>query len=298
MRVGVVTLDLQLGTEPAGPPPIEKGGPYDSMLARRVAQVPPGIRGVAVEAGGMLQLLVQVFVSAVRHPRGYWSDVLDEMHFTIKRSWLSMTLAIFGFLLTLSVPSMIWVAAAGISEVYGPFLLVFCCRTFAVWVTTVLVAGVVGTGMTAELGSRKVREELDAMRVMGIDPNRALVLPRLVSVTLMTGMLAIPAAIISVLSMQFAAKFVVGMSAPDFYSFLWMTLSPLEIIFMIGDCTLSGMLIGTVCCYKGLAASGGATGLGRAVNQAVVVAFAALFVLQLGYNAVVLGFFPYLGSPR
>jgi phospholipid/cholesterol/gamma-HCH transport system permease protein len=296
LRIAIVTLDLQ--PERIGPPPIEKGGPYDGRLSRTVARTPASVRGLVIEAGGMLQLVVQVFASAIRHPRGYWSDVLDEMHFTIKRSWLSMTLAIFGFLLTLSVPAMIWVAAAGIAEVYGPFLLVFCCRTFAVWVTTVLVAGVVGTAMTAELGSRKVREELDAMRVMGIDPIRALVLPRMVSVTLMTGMLAIPAAIISVLSMQFAAKFVVGMSSADFYNFLWMTLSPLELIFMIGDCLLSGMLIGTVCCYKGLAASGGATGLGRAVNQAVVVAFAALFVLQLGYNAVALGFFPFLGSPR
>lgn len=291
-----MSVDFQLA-EP-GPAPIERDGPYGGALSQGLAHVPARIRGIAAEAGGMLELLVTVMWSAVRHPRGYWSDVLDEMHFTIRRSWFSMTLAIFGFLLTLSIPSMEWVATAGISEIYGPFLLVFCARTFAVWVTTVLVAGVVGAAMTAELGSRKVREELDAMRVMGIDPIRALVLPRIVSVTLMTGLLAVPAALISILTMLFSAKFVVDMSAADFFSFLWMTLSPLEVVAMVGNCVLSGALIGTVCCYKGLAASGGATGLGRAVNQAVVIAFAALFAMQLGYNALILGFFPYLGSPR
>jgi phospholipid/cholesterol/gamma-HCH transport system permease protein len=67
---------------------------------------------------------------------------------------------------------------------------------------------------------------------------------------------------------------------------------------MVFNCFLSGLLIGTVCCYKGLNAAGGAIGLGRAVNQAVVISFVALFVMQLGYNAIVLGLFPGLGEFR
>jgi phospholipid/cholesterol/gamma-HCH transport system permease protein len=67
---------------------------------------------------------------------------------------------------------------------------------------------------------------------------------------------------------------------------------------MVLNCFLAGLLIGVVCCYKGLTAAGGAMGLGRAVNQAVVIAFVALFVMQLGYNALILGFFPGLGEFR
>lgn len=282
----------------ASGPPIEPGGPYDGALPRAAAYLPKGVRAVLDEAGGMAQLLGSVLWSAIRHPRGYWTDVLEEMHYTIRRSWFSMTVAIFGFLLTLSIPSMQWVTTAGIAELYGPFLLVFCARAFTVWVTMVLVAGVVGAAMTAELGSRKVREELDAMKVMGIDPIRTLVLPRIVSVGLMSALLAVPALLISVVTMQFSAWFVTDMTARDFYSFLWITLSPLEICAMVLNCMLAGILVGTICSYKGLAASGGATGLGRAVNQAVVVAFVALFVWELAYQAVLLGFFPSLGSPR
>lgn len=277
-------------------PPIEPDGPYGGRLSRVVAYTPKRPRGFVAEAGGMSQLLIKVLWSAVRHPRGYWDDVLDEMHYTIKRSWVSITLALFGFLLALSVPSMQFLQVAGVGELYGPNLLVQSTRTFTVWVATLLVAGVVGAAITAELGSRKVREELDAMQVMGIDPIRTLVLPRVVSVTLVTTLLAIPAEIITVVSAMFAARYIGGMGEADFFSFLWETLSVVELLALVGNCLLAGLLIGAVCCYKGMTAAGGAMGLGRAVNQAVVIAFVALFVMQLGYNAVILGFFPALGA--
>jgi phospholipid/cholesterol/gamma-HCH transport system permease protein len=291
-----VSQELEAGVDVHDGPPIEPDGPYGSKLSEVVARVPGPIRSITAEAGGMSLLLAKVVVSAVRHPRGYWSDVLDEMHFTIRRSWISITVALFGFLLALSVPSMQFVALAGVGELYGPLLFVQSTRTFTVWVATLLVAGVIGAAMTAELGSRKVREELDAMEVMGIDPIRTLVVPRIVSVTLITTLLAIPAELITVVSSQFGAWFIGGIPREDFYGYLWTTLSPIELAFLMLNCFLAGLLIGAVCCYKGLAAAGGAMGLGKAVNQAVVIAFVALFVMQLGYNAVILGFFPGLGA--
>lgn len=278
--------------------PIEPDGPYGGRMSSAVALVPGPIRSVVTEAGGMTSLLVKVVWSAVRHPRGYWNDVVDEMAFTIKRSWLAITVALFGFLLALSVPSMQFVQLAGVGELYGPLLLVHSARTFTVWVATLLVAGVIGAAITAELGSRKVREELDAMQVMGIDPIRTLVVPRVVSVALVTTLLGIPALLCTVLACQFGAWYIGSIDAASFYSFLWSTMSVVELLSMIFNCFLAGLLIGTVCCYKGLTAAGGAMGLGRAVNQAVVIAFLSLFVMQLGYNAVILGVFPDLGAFR
>jgi len=278
--------------------PIEPDGPYGGTLSRVVALVPRPIRNGVSEAGGMVELLVTVIWSAARHPRGYWADVFEEMSFTIRRSWLSISIALAGFLLALTVPSMTWVQLAGVGELYGPLLLVHSVRTFTVWVATLLVAGVVGAAMTAELGSRKVREELDAMQVMGIDPIRVLVVPRIVSVTLVTTLLSVPAALVTVLTSWFGALFIGGIDTASFFEFVWLTLSPTELMAMVFNCFLAGVLIGTVCCYKGLTAGGGAIGLGRAVNQAVVTAFVSLFVMQLGYNAVILGFFPDLGGFR
>lgn len=279
-------------------PPIEPGGPYDGRLNRAVAVIPAGPRGVLAETGGMALLLCKVVWSAVRHPRGYWGDVAEQMHFTIKKSWLSIGLGIFGFLIALSTTGMQFLNIAGVGEYFGPLLVVQCTRTFTVWVSTLLVAGVIGAAITAELGSRKVREELDAMIVMGVDPVRVLVLPKVIAVMIITTMLSIPAQWISILSCQFAAYYIGDISATDFYSFLWINQTRTELIAMMINCLLAGIVVGTVTAYKGLNAQGGSTGLGRAVNQAVVICFLALFVLQLGYNAVVLGLFPDLGGFR
>lgn len=278
-----------------GGPPIEDGGPYSGALNGPLARMPRRLRNVAIEAGGIAELAGTVVWSAIRHPRGYWSDVVDEMHFTITRSWLAITLSLSGFLLALSGPSVKWIAVAGLGEIFGPEMFMLSTRTFTAWIATMLVAGVIGASITAEIGSRKVREELDAMRVMGIDPIRALVLPRLLSVTLVTGLLAVPAELITMLSTYVTLHVTVGEPWSIFMDYEWLNQAPLSFVAIVLNCLITGFVIGLVSCYKGLNAAGGATGLGRAVNQSVVVSFVALFVVQLGFTALLIGFFPNLG---
>ncbi|HWJ82476.1 MAG TPA: ABC transporter permease [Nocardioides sp.] len=276
--------------------PREPHGPFGSPLAVPLGLLPGAVRRPVAEVGGMSRLLVVALASAVRHPRGYWGEVALDMRDTIQRSWLAITVALSAFLVALSIPAVQFVSNAGVAELYGPLLIVTSTRTFTVWVAALLMAGVVGASATAELGARKVREELDAMNVMGIDPVRALVVPRIVSITLMTTLLAVPAEVITLLTAQFAAWYVAGINAPQFYSFVWLNLGPTELAALVVNCALSGLLIATVCCYKGLHASGGSIGLGRAVNQAVVQCFLAIFAMQLGFNAILLGLFPGLGE--
>lgn len=279
-------------------PPIEAGGPYSGSLNLALAYLPAAVRTGAADAGGMARLLFAAVHSAARHPRGYWSDVLDEMHGAIRRSWLAISIALFAFLLAIAVPSMQFLNLSGTGELYGPLMIVQSIRTFTVWVSALLVAGVIGASITAEIGARKVREELDAMQVMGIDPVRMLVVPRVVSVTLLMTLMGVVATVVTVFSCQFAALYIGQIHAADFYSSAWSTLSTVELIAMLLNCLLSGLLISAICCYKGMNAQGGAIGLGRAVNQAVVLCFVAIFVMQLGFNAIVLGFFPDLGAFR
>ena len=206
-------------------PPIEDGGPFSGRLNRIVAHVPRPLRTVLGEAGGMTSLFCQVAHSAIRHPRGYWGDVIDEINRTVRRSWLAIIIALGGFLIALSVPSVQFVSLAGVGEYYGPLLFVQSTRTFTVWVSALLVAGVVGTAMTAELGARKVREELDAMQVMGIDPIRTLVVPRMVAVTIFTILLSVPATIVSLLASQFTVWYIGGIEGPAFYQYVFQSLS-------------------------------------------------------------------------
>lgn len=273
-------------------------GPYSGRLSGAVGYLPPFVLRFVVQAGGMAGLLVRIVWSAVRYPRGYWAEVSRELHQTIKRSLLPVAIAIFGFLIFSSILAALFLKLLGAAQLFGPLLFIQSTRSFTVWVTSMVVAGVIGAALTADIGSRKVREELDAMEVMGIDPVRELAVPRVVSLTLFTTMLAIPTLFVTMIAMQVAAGYVAGLSAADFYSNLFDNQKFIDIVAVVLNCILVGLLIGSVCCYKGFVAEGGPIGLGRAVNQAVVVSFVSIWVLQLGYQAITLGLYTNPGEFR
>lgn len=273
-------------------------GPYDARASRVVAHLPSRVRDSLKVAGGMADLLVKVVRSAVLQPRGYWAAVADDMYLTMKQASAPIAAAIFGFLIFTSILTVQFFAMAGATQLFGPVLFVQSMRTFTVWIVSMVVAGVIGSALTADIGARKVREEIDAMQVMGVDPIRDLAVPRIVSLTLITTMLAVPALLVTMLSMQVGADYVAGQPSAHFQSNLFANISPIDVLAVVVNCFLVGLLVGTVCCYKGLTASGGSIGLGRAVNQAVVTSFVAVWILQLAFNALLLGFFPNLGAFR
>lgn len=273
-------------------------GPYASHLSRVLGYAPGFVRGFVVEVGGMAELLARIVSSAVTQPTGFWGAVLDDMYRTIRQAWLPMSIAIFGFLFFLSNVAVQFTQMVGASQLFGPLLFTLSARTFTIWVDSFVVAGVIGAALTADVGARKVREELDAMEVMGIDPVRELAVPRVISLTLIMTLLSIPSLVVTLLSMQLGAAYVVHMPAADFYHNVFSNASPIDLIAIVVNSLLVGLLIGTVCCYKGLVAAGGTIGLGRAVNQAVVISFVNVWILQLGYQALYLGLFPNLGDFR
>jgi len=272
--------------------------PLDGPWSRSAEIVPVPLRQLLRHAGGMAQLLVKILRSAILKPRGYWSAVFDEMYSTIKTAWLPIVAALFGFLIFMSIMVVQFFDIAGAAQLFGPMLFLESMRTFTMWINSMVVAGVIGTALTADLGARKVREEIDAMQVMGIDPIRDLAVPRVLSITFLTTLLAVPSMFVTMVSMQFGAKFVTGLPAENFYSNLFVNVSAVDVLSVIINSVLVGLLIGTICCYKGLNASGGAIGLGRSVNQAVVTSFVSVWVLELAYNALLFGFFPNLGALR
>lgn len=274
------------------------GGPYDSAGSRFVGAVPKPLRSAAVEAGGILSLLVRIVVSAVRHPVGYWGDVLDDMHHTIRQTWLPVSVSVFGFLIFVSNLSVQFLAMVGAQQLFGPILFLESTRSFTIWINSMVVAGVIGASLTADVGARKVREELDAMEVMGVDPVRDIALPRVVSLTLITTLMSIPSLVVTLVAMQMGATYVSQLPADAFYSNVFDQLTPLDVISVVVVSLLMGLMIGAICCYKGFAADGGAIGLGRAVNQAVVQSFLGVWILLLAYHALLLGLFPGLGGFR
>jgi phospholipid/cholesterol/gamma-HCH transport system permease protein len=185
----------------------------------------------------------------------------------------------------------------GIPDRLGSFFLAAGVREFTPWLNAIVVAGVVGTRLTADLGTRRIRQEFDAMEVMGFDPVREVVLPRVVGVTLVTGLTSIIALLCGVVAGWAAAQ--VSGAAPDaFFASFFTNATTTDLAASLLKATLFGLIIGTVCAYKGYAAEGGPTGVGRAVNQAVVVAFAGVWVTNLLFSSLLLGTHPELTYSR
>lgn len=273
-------------------------GPYSGVMAKLVGYVPPFGREFVIQAGGMAGLLARILWSAVRHPVGYWGAVLDDIHETAKRSWFPVAASLGGFLILIGFLAIQFFGVVGAEGLAGPVIFLYSVRTFTPWVIAIVVAGIIGAALTTDIGTREVREELDAMKVMGIDPVREIALPRVISLTLITMLLTAPATLVVLVSLQLAALFFAQMPASVFYSNVFTTFNASEVVGLMGNMFLAGLLIGAVCSYKGFNAAGGPTGLGRAVNQAVVVSFLGVFVLQLLYQGVALGLQPEFGQMR
>lgn len=143
--------------------------------------------------------------------------------------------------------------------------------------TALMVSGRVGAGITAELGSMAVTEQVDAIRAMGADPVQKLVVPRVLACTLGLPLLTIVADVLGVLGgMLISAQN--GIS-PDFYlSTVMSTVTLSDFLQGFGKTFAFGWLIAAVGCYMGLTTTGGTVGVGRATTRAVVIASISVFI--------------------
>jgi phospholipid/cholesterol/gamma-HCH transport system permease protein len=273
-------------------PPTTTGLQPPSGHAKR-GKRPSPVGAVLVPAGEMGVLLGTVVWSAVRHPVGYWSDVRDLMFSMLKLCWIPMAISTvtFGF----GAPGLqggnIY-NLFGIPERLGSFFIMASVREFAPWINAMVVAGVVGAAMTADLGARKIREEIDAMEVLGIDPIRDLIVPRVIAVTIMTGLLDLVALTFGVIGGYLAAVPILGASSGAFFSSFFANATVTDLWGSVVKTTIFGLVIAVVCCYKGLTVKGGPIGVGRAVNQAVVISFAAIFIINTLFTSILLGLNP------
>jgi phospholipid/cholesterol/gamma-HCH transport system permease protein len=249
-------------------------------------------RGLA-QTGEMLWLFLLVVKTAVLHPRGYWGDVRDQMYSILRLCWVPMVISTFCFGFGApGLQALNFFAIFGIPERLGSFFIMASVREFAPWINAMVVAGVVGTAITADLGARRIREEIDAMEVLGVDPLRTLVLPRIVALFFMTGLLDIVALLFGTLGGFVAAVGVGGATPAAFIDNFFDNATLPDLVGSVAKTALFGLIIGVVCCYKGFRAEGGPAGVGRAVNQAVVVAFAGIWIFNYVFTTILLGLNP------
>jgi phospholipid/cholesterol/gamma-HCH transport system permease protein len=256
------------------------------------------VKNVFEEVGVMMILTVKTLISAVRAPYPFGEELVWQLLFVLKLSWFPLLISTFA--LNLGAPGL---QAAGILSLFGAldrlggFFVVIAIRWIAPLVTAVVVSGVAGTAITADLGARKIREELDALQVLGVDPVKNLVVPRFLALMIITGLLDI-FAIVMGLSAGIVAELLYHQPLGGFFATLFTNATITDLWSSVMMCTLFGAIVAIVCSYKGMSASGGAAGVGRAVNQAVVISLVAVFFFQFVVSSILFATHPELQAIR
>ena len=232
------------------------------------------------EVGGFIALALDTFLAAFRPPF-FWRDVIEQCWFIARVSTFpaiaqsiafnGMVVFLFGVAAVSFGAGDITGAASGLATIaqIGP-------------VTTVFVlSGAAATAMCADLGARTIREELDAMRVLGIDPVHRMVVPRVVAILIAANLLN-GVVIIAGLCADYAFSIYALNGNPGAFatSVTLLTNFPTVLISFV-KASIFGVLAGLIACYKGITAGGGAQGVGNAVNETVVYTFLALLIANI-----------------
>jgi phospholipid/cholesterol/gamma-HCH transport system permease protein len=169
-------------------------------------------------------------------------------------------------------------AAYGAKLYVGSFVSVSIVKELGPVLSAVMIAARVGAGITAELGSMTVTEQIDAMRALGASPVKKLVVPRMVSLFVMLPVLTILADTLGILGGAYIAVAEIDQSAEYYWSKVKEFLTIGDIVSGTGKTFFFAYFIGIIACYNGLKTKGGATGVGQATTNTVVSAAMAIFI--------------------
>ena len=246
----------------------------------------------------MMILTAKTLVSAVRPPYPYGGEFIGQFLFALQLCWFPMMISMcavgFG---APGLQAANFLSLFGALDRLGGFFVLASIREFAPFVTAIVVAGVAGTAITADLGARKIREELDALQVLGVDPIKNLVVPRFLALMLITGLMDIYALCFGI-SGGVAAELLYNQPLGGFFATLFSNASVVDLGGSVLKTTLFGAIVAIVCSYKGMTASGGPAGVGKAVNEAVVVATMGIFAFNYVFTQTMLATNPELQTIR
>ncbi|MHC4174451.1 MAG: MlaE family ABC transporter permease [Planctomycetota bacterium] len=177
-------------------------------------------------------------------------------------------------------------AGMGLEEHLGVLINVSVVKELGPVLAAVMLAGRVGGALTAELGTMKVTEQIDAVRSMGTDPILYLVAPRLLACLLLTPFLIIYADLLGILGGYFLGVLQFGINNKAYWSFSASGVELWDVSMGIVKGLFFGGAIAVISCYKGFTCKEGAEGVGRACTEAFVASFISILALDFALAVI------------
>ena len=244
-------------------------------IAPRAAWAKP-----AVAVGDFVVLAGETFAAAFRRPFA-WRELLDQIWFVARVSIVPTIMLSMPYTVLIVFTLNVVLLEVGAGDLSGAGAALASVTQVGPVVTAIVVSGAGATAMCADLGARTIREEIDAMTVMGVNPIQALVVPRVVAATFVALMLYSVVAVVGLSGSYVFVVFVQHVTPGSFIAGLTLLTGLPQVIVALGKALLFGLSAGLIACYKGLSVGGGPTGVGSAVNETVVFAFMALFLINI-----------------
>jgi phospholipid/cholesterol/gamma-HCH transport system permease protein len=249
-------------------------------------------RNLLEEIGDMMILTGKTIWSALRPPYPYGGELVSQFLFALRLCWFPLLVSTLAF--NYGAPGLQaanFLTLFGALDRLGGFFILAAVREIGPIVDSIVLAGVAGTAITADLGARKIREELDALQVLGVDPIKNLVVPRFLALMLVTGLFDVYAVLFGIFG-GVVAELVNGQPLGPFWATFFANAETTDMWGSVLKTTIFGAIIAIVCCYKGMTASGGTEGVGRAVNQAVVITFMGIGAFNAIFTQMLLATHP------
>lgn len=174
----------------------------------------------------------------------------------------------------------------GVTNLVADLVAVAVTRELAPLITAILVAGRVGSAITAELGTMKISQEFDALTVMGIDPVTLVVVPRLLAMMVALPTLTVFADLLGILGGCGVGVFVLGLGAKGYLADSLSALVQQDVWGGVLKALVFGLIIGIVACQQGLDTEGGADEVGRATTRTVVRSIVLVIAADLFVTAI------------
>ena len=182
--------------------------------------------------------------------------------------------------MVLAVSSYYQLNRLGVQNVVGAIIFVSQVKQLGPVLVALMLAGRVGSAMTAELGTMRVTEQIDALSTMGTDPVKYLILPRFIAFLLLSPILCILSDGIGLFGGYMVS--VKGLSIDN--HFFWYHAQnftgSIDIFIGLLKTVVFGGVTAIICCYKGFSTSGGAEGVGRATTDATTISFISILVMN------------------
>ena len=224
-----------------------------------------------------------------------WREFIRQAAFMAGTSVAPTIMVALPIGVTLSVQFALLAGQVGATSMAGAASGLAVIRQAASLVAAIIMAAAVGSAITADLGSRKIRDEIDALEVLGISVIQRLVVPRFVAAIMislaLTGLVCFTGFLASYLFNVYFQHGAPGSFVATFASFT--TTSDMQLAMV--KAVVYGAIVGVVACQKGLNTSGGSMGVANAVNSSVVESILLLMISNVAISQMYLILFPKTG---